>query len=438
MHDVFIIPQKEDYIVYAPLLGILFDANSDFCAELTKYLETGTTSEEFLNELNEIGLLEARKTIAVDVEKKAEAALSPNGMIFLFSDSCNLRCKYCFASSGEKLTPTFNQELTNAAVEFVINNAKKNGTECSISFHGGGEPTYDITWLKSVVNHANRYATKVNMAGKVECMIVTNGFVSEETARWLSESMSRIQVSIDGYPEIQNDQRPTANGAESFEQVFRTIKILEKGRADLFVRSTISRKSQDKLPEIARFLCKNINVEKYYWGTVNNYGRAAKSDYCEPEPISFVLSLIEAQKVANQYGKKIIICTAQDNFPDVTYEYCGATNPIFGLTKDGNITACPEVISPDDKRKGIFWYGKYDPINGEFVFDGEKITSLVSYQAKDTDKCCDCFAKYQCAGDCRARWYDFETCKLIKDEDFRCIVNRSLVEQKIQDAIMQS
>ena len=94
------------------------------------------------------------------------------------------------------------------------------------------------------------------------------------------------------------------------------------------------------------------------------------------------------------------------------------------------------MISKKDKRTELFWYGSYNAQNKNFVFDRDKIARLVSYRAKDTEKCCSCFAKYQCAGDCRARWYDFDTGDQITGEDFRCSVNRALVEKKLQEQVI--
>ncbi len=433
--DIYILPQTAGNLVYAPLHGIVFAANEEFSDRLRHFLDTGHADEAFQHELETIGLLDEKPQGPIDIDKRVDDAIAPSSMIFLFSDSCNLRCKYCFASAGDVSTAPFDEQMAKDAVRFVIQNAASRNEECVISFHGGGEPTYDFHWLRQIVHYGKDTASEYGIADKTSFMIVTNGFMSDARAIWLSNNMTRVQVSIDGYADIQNDQRPAANGAPTFERVFRTVKILEAGNAQLVVRATISKKNQHHLAAITKFFCENIDVDRFYYGTVNNYGRAAQSEYCEPEAAAFISSLIESQNIAQSYGKRVIACSAQDNFPNIAYEYCGATVPIFGLTKSGRITACPEVISEDDARKDIFWYGKFDPVHRKFIMDSEKIIQLVSYQAKDTTKCIDCFAKFQCAGDCRARWYSYETGKQILDEDFRCTVNRQLVERKMLDCL---
>jgi uncharacterized protein len=439
MKEVYRIPiGKNDNIIYAPLKGILFSANDKFCENLvSRHIQDETLHSEF----SELGLFDEDVSDGYEqnesVEKLIEKALFPTDAIFLISNFCNFRCKYCYASSEGTVSKKFDKKMLLDTVKFVIDNAfRLKKDECTFSFHGGGEPTLRLDLIKECVDFANYYKSLSKADLKISSMAVSNGFLNESEIEWIARNLDSIQISFDGPQWIHDDQRPFGDGSSTFQRVYDTIRhLIELNMPGVMIKSTISRRHASDMPEIAEFLCKNFNVEKFHFGAVLNCGRALVTGYDEPISDIFVLSLLEAQQIAESYNKTIVSSLAQETFPNIRHEFCGVTAPNFTITVDGDVTACYEVANVSDKRSIRYYYAKYDPEGEKFNFDIEKIKKLVSSRAVFLEKCRNCFVKWQCAGDCQARWFDSETGKELTTDDFRCKVNRALVLEKMKKMI---
>ena len=70
---------------------------------------------------------------------------------------------------------------------------------------------------------------------------------------------------------------------------------------------------------------------------------------------------------------------------------------------DGDVTSCLEVCRESDPRRDVFITGKYDFDSKEFVFYMDRIQKLRSRNIDNIDYCKDCYAKYNCAGDCPSK-----------------------------------
>jgi len=450
VRDLFAIPHGDLFIIFVPLKGIILSVNQSFVKKLTLYADNLSRLQNedivFFEELLALGLIEksSQKDMASSSNEEAASqdALSPSHVIILASDHCNLACKYCYASPGAKRVKKFDTTMAKAAIRFIIDNALNHDKDvCDMAFHGGGEPTLDFQLLRICVEYANQYSQqRSNGKIRVAPSIVTNGFINNEQVNWLAANMDSIQVSFDGLQEIQNDQRPQINGRPTFEHVFSVIqKIITQQPPHILIKSTITNQHVHQMGDIARFLCENISLERFHFGPALNFGRSLETGYCEPNPEEFVARAVEAQNIAAQYGKKVVVSMAQETFPNVRNSFCGLTSPNFAITLEGNITACFEVLNHHDARAKLFYYGTYDKQKKYFIFDKEKINAITSRTVKGLTRCQNCYAKWQCAGDCQARWYNSDTGEESPTKpDFRCSVNRELVKQEILKRLSQS
>lgn len=243
--------------------------------------------------------------------------------------------------------------------------------------------------------------------------------------------MDSIQVSLDGPADIQNLQRPLANGAPTLARVVHTIRrFIEMGVPNLLIKSTISRPITSRMPEITQFLCKTFpELTRFHFGPVLEFGRSRETGFGEPDPMEFVRYGLMAQELAASYSKHVIISAAQETFPHIRQEFCGLTEPNFAITVDGRVSGCYEILEQSDPRSAEFHYGKFE--DDQFKVDLEKIVHLQQRKKTLAPKCHKCFARWQCAGDCQIRWYDEDEGGYDDKNDFRCIVNRELVKHEL-------
>lgn len=430
-NELFAIPYGGNFILYAPLKGGVALVNPSAARWVAKVQADGLIKAippEFIK-LKQVGIIEREDTFtgnfAVSFPVKP---FKPTGVIFLTTSFCNFRCVYCYASASTQRRQV-DWDIAKETIQLAIDNALSNGEDVvEITFHGGGEPTTVMPFIKKCVAFAREAAkNKVSISPG----IVTNGYLNERQIRWLGENMTSIQVSLDGPSNIQNLQRPLANGAPTFERVVYTVRqFINMGVQNLLIKSTISRPITSKMPEIARFLCETFpKLNRFHFGPVLEFGRSKATGFGEPDPLEFVQYGLMAQEVAMSYGKHVVISSAQETFPHVRREFCGLTEPNFAITVDGRVSACYEILEESDPRSMEFHYGKFE--GGQLKIDFEKVTRLQQRQEKLAPKCHKCFARWQCAGDCQIRWYDEATGKYDDKHDFRCVVNRELVKHEL-------
>lgn len=433
--ELFILPHEKDFLLYAPLRGSVSLINQAAAAWIATAMHQGKVTEipSALNSLTNIGIIEPLdSSIPCSMDKAyKKQPFKPTGVIVLTTSFCNFRCVYCYASAASNHNQV-DLDFAKAALRLVIANALEVGESTAhIAFHGGGEPTTAFSFIKECVTYARRQAKD-----KLEIVpsIVTNGYLSKKQVEWLGQNMASIQISLDGPASIQNIQRPLFNGSATFDRVVQSIhRFIEMGVPDLLIKSTISRPIVHFMPEIAHFLCKTFPLPRFHFGPVLEFGRSKQTGYGEPEVNSFIEYALEAQSIAASYGRQIVISGAQETFPNLRHEFCGLTEPNFAITIDGQISGCYEVLNASDLRSDRFHYGFYE--DGQFHFDSQKIESLRQRQNTLAPKCHNCFARWQCAGDCQVRWYDEESGDYDDGTDFRCALNRALIKRALIQSV---
>ncbi|WOQ16454.1 radical SAM/SPASM domain-containing protein [Raineyella sp. W15-4] len=436
--ELFWVPLEDDSgMLYAPLRGALLQSRTALLERLQEALtspEPMSSSDphlwEFLVEQS-FASPDPEPLVRPDHGQRA-GSFAPTGAIIMTTNDCNLRCRYCWAAAGEATRVTFPIEIAEATVRMVVDNARAQGVQPRIAFHGGGEPTLAIKLIRHVVEYAATYMESSGGTEEMAFSLVTNGCISENTAHWLAETMDDVMVSLDGPAEVHDAQRPFAKGHGSFSSAFRTAKIIEAGAATLTLKATISEYAVGSMSEITRFFCENFANERFYLGPALMAGRALRGGYGEPRAEDFVREFLRAEGVARKYGRQIVPSAAVQVFPEVTARYCGLSDPNVAINHLGMVSACYEVVDPGDARYEMFGYGQYDPVREEFIFDDARRQRLQAWDLKGIEHCRDCFARWHCAGDCQVRNLRFEDALPIGETDMRCAMNRALIRARLQ------
>jgi len=178
--DVFIIPLLNRYLVYAPLRRAAFITNAASVNLLNRLRQgpiqpTNEDEENFLRLCREIHLIGDEGdspigTFACDGFKPSEVTL-------FLTTRCNLRCTYCYASSGDRSLADMNLETAKHGIDFVCRNALESSKrEFGVGYHGGGEPT--MHWNVLVESFA--YARQIAHENGIDVYgsMATNGVLS--------------------------------------------------------------------------------------------------------------------------------------------------------------------------------------------------------------------------------------------------------------------
>jgi len=223
---------------------------------------------------------------------------NPTELTVFLGDACNLSCVYCNATRARH-AEKFNGEETISAVKTIL---RKYPIK-HISFFGNGEPLLYFDALKKIITLAKTQDIK-------SFYVVTNGVLgnrTEQYVKFLIQHNIYTQISIDGYEEIHDLQRPMPNGEGSFKYVTKTINEFKK-YGDInkycFARFTLSEYASKHLKDIILFL-HNMGFQKIRFAELIPEGRAQEqlSEFTKPpNPLKIVNSIVEAFLLADHLG----------------------------------------------------------------------------------------------------------------------------------------
>lgn len=213
----------------APIINALFDDRID-CLEFQDLLDDDETVDSIVNFLQKEHLL-MRPDGAhfVDLNKYiCEKGLECQQLIIELTGQCNLRCKYCVYNEQYEHNREFNEECIDfntarKAIDYAY--AHKSNKNFAIGFYGG-EPLLNFKVMKECIDYCLNTYKEVS---PVFAFTSNMTLMTKEIADYLARipNMSVI-VSLDGPKEIQNTNRTFANGAPTFDAVYRGIRILSE------------------------------------------------------------------------------------------------------------------------------------------------------------------------------------------------------------------
>jgi uncharacterized protein len=429
-HDnIFMIPfGSGQFIVYLPLHGILFKANTAAINLFNNALKgDAVAAAKFGLSQEQINVILGREKDFPPVKDRT-VVFKPTILSLFLTTACSMKCIYCYADAGNSIMK-IRLEYIEIATDEVIRNALGAGSSnIVINYHGGG----DIGAAWKLMTDSKAMIGKRAAGVGINPIFSTglNGVLSDSQRTWIVNNTHSSTVSIDGYAGIQNIQRPLKNGTPSFNFVHRTLKYFDERDFNYAIRTTVTAESVRHLEEIVSFFCNNYNAKKIKIEPVSVQGRAVSNKICPPAPGDFVNYFLKAKAVAMANKRELLYSGAR--FDVLTDIFCLAAGQSFGVTPDGYITSCYEVLTKDNPLSEIFFYGKIE--KGRIVVFQDKLNYLSKLNVNEKEKCRRCFAKFHCAGDCPAKAILSEKDGI--DSDYRCIINRELTKDQLMSSIV--
>ena len=159
---------------------------------------------------------------------------------------CNLRCSYCFASTGDfgSGRRIMDLETGKRAIDYLLENSG-NRRNLELDFFGG-EPLMNFDVVKEIVKYARE---REKAYGKnFRFTITTNGvLLSDDKIDFINKEMSNIVLSIDGRKSVNDRIRKRPDGGGSYDIIMKKFKKLVKLRGDkeYYVRGTFTKYNLD-------------------------------------------------------------------------------------------------------------------------------------------------------------------------------------------------
>lgn len=200
---------------------------------------------EMIESFQELGYLSSKRPRKIQHSATSMVPLLLNRCVekitLQLTQDCNFRCKYCIYSEDKNL-----KQRSHAHKSMTLETAKKailfyrdhavDANMYNVGFYGG-EPLLEWELLKELV----LFSEKELIGKKIIFSLTTNAsLITEPVAAFLDMHGINTTVSLDGIPEVNDQNRVYKEGSGTSETVLNNLQMIRKRHPNLFKELHIS------------------------------------------------------------------------------------------------------------------------------------------------------------------------------------------------------
>lgn len=338
---------------------------------------------------------------------------------------CNLRCQYCFASTGDfgGARELMSLDVAKSAVDYLIE-ASGQRRQIEIDFFGG-EPLMNWDVVKETVLYGLEQAKRADKVFRFT--MTTNGLgLTPEIEEFLNEHMYNVVLSLDGRKEINDQIRETISKKGS---VYDTIVpkyqrfLADRKGKSYFVRGTFTKYNLDFASDVAHLSdlgFDQISMEPVVTDPNESY---ALTEELVPQIVA------EYERLAEIYLGRLGTEQAFDFFHfnvelkkgPCLYKRlsgCGAGYEYLAVAPSGDLYPCHQFVGEEEYKIGTVWSG----------VEREEFPALLKEShVLNKPSCRKCWAKYFCSGGCHKNNLEFAG-SLLEPHELNCQLEKKRLE----------
>lgn len=341
-----------------------------------------------------------------DYEKYANYSVaSPvKAMCLNIAHDCNLRCKYCFASTGDfgKGRKLMTFETGKKAIDFMLEKSldRKN---LELDFFGG-EPLMNFDVVKQIVEYARSKEAEYDK--KFRFTITTNGLLlDDDKMEFINKEMSNVVLSIDGRKSVNDYMRIRVDGSGCYDKIMPAFKKLVSLRGDkeYYVRGTFTKHNLDFADDVFDLYNNGfdqISVEPVVCEATEDYAITEKElPAIFKEYENLAERILENERKGGKFNFfHFMLDLDQGPCAIKRLRGCGCGNDYVAVTPDGDIYPCHQFVGIEEFKMGNIDVGTFN-------------TEIKSYFSKThvytKPECKKCWAKFYCSGGCNANNFQY-------------------------------
>ncbi|MEL6610751.1 MAG: radical SAM protein [Bacteroidota bacterium] len=182
-----------------------------------------------VDELKEQGLFRFERIDTTEQQAILDSlwAHRPRRLQLLMAQMCNLKCLYCYeehnGSNARRRLMSF--EMAKECVDYLIERSGRR-PDLQITFFGG-EPLLNFKVMQQVVEYCETVGPEHGKRFTFET--ITNGsLLKPEIVDYFIEKRFMLMVSLDGYREMNNFNRPSVSGHDLYDTILRNARYADQ------------------------------------------------------------------------------------------------------------------------------------------------------------------------------------------------------------------
>lgn len=362
-----------------------------------------------------------------DYEKyQSLTALSPvKAMCLHIAHDCNMRCEYCFASTGDYQggRKLMSAEVGKQAIDYLLHHSQGR-RNLELDFFGG-EPLMNFNVVKEIVDYARSKEKEYNKVFRFT--ITTNGILlTDDKIEFINREMSNVVLSLDGRPDVNDRVRKRVDGSSCYDAIVPRFQKMAAARGDkpYYVRGTFTKYNLDFVKDVLylnELGFDQISVEPVVAEENMPYAITEK----DLPAIFAEYDKLAEEMIKRENGEKkwfnffhFMIDLDQGPCAIKRLRGCGCGNEYVAVTPDGDVYPCHQFVGHEDWKMGS-------------VFDFSIDTAMKERFAKSTvygkEDCRNCWAKFYCSGGCNANGMIYNG-DILKPHKISCETEKKRIE----------
>ncbi|MCI9044791.1 MAG: thioether cross-link-forming SCIFF peptide maturase [Peptococcaceae bacterium] len=351
---------------------------------------------------------------------------------------CDLRCRYCFASTGsfggKRARMSF--EVGAAALDYLLEHSGARKF-LEVDFFGG-EPLLNIKVVQQLVAYGRErekdFGKTLRFTFTTNCVGLT-----PEISAWAEENNISVVLSHDGRPEMHDRQRVFPNDKGSYEIVTERIKqfLAQNSRGNAIVRGTYTAFNKDFTEDIKHWL--DLGFPRLSMEPAVELPDGPGSERCLREEDLPALRE-EYWRLADLFQQR-----REEGRPFEFFHFkldlrhgpclpkrltgCGAGYEYLVVTPEGDFYPCHQFVGREGFRLGSLSEG----ITAAGREIGEQFRQAHVY---NKPKCRDCWARFFCSGGCHANAELFHH-DILQPYELGCLISQMRLECAIWLAVKE-
>jgi len=331
------------------------------------------------------------------------------------TNDCNFRCVYCYEKDAIA-SKYMSQEVQDKLVE-LLESRKGFIKSFGVTWYGG-EPLMAFDVVESLSKRFIEICSENEISYSAD--MISNGYLLNRDilTRMQGLSISWIQITIDGLPEVHNKNRPLAGGGETFDKILNNLKDGYDFLPPIALRINIDKNNISAGENIYNLLYNNNMLEKVrpYFGKIISEAGTHNDSQC--------LKTCDFSEIEFDFHQRTT--TDGDHgptqYPSLKSAFCGADSvSSFVVDAEGWLYKCWCDLGIAESRVGSLVDKDFTPAN-------DMLFKYMLYDPTTCDNCKDCDVLPLCMGGCPYK-------RIVGSTD-NCVNHKYILEKCLHSSVV--